>query len=231
VHFPPHRTRTRRSAAARSSRASQKRFEHDDERVERVALERSCYNTPVSSLARFAAGAVAALALAGPAFAEPPQPANANPSFAPTPTAVVVWIDGGFSPRNRWLWYDGDGTARSQGMVEYERGHVRSHLDYAKVERVLANAGLCARPATAAHPPGMDMDVYHVSVRCGAAWRYFTSFGAHEAPAGEAQVAEAVRELIHIAVNLAWQTTDDGIVPPQFQGYVHPSTPPPAAAP
>lgn len=75
------------------------------------------------------------------------------------------------------------------------------------------------------------MYVYHVSVRCGAAWRYFTSFGAHEPPAGEARVAEAVGELLYIAANLAWQTTDDGVVPPHFHGNVRPSTAPPATTP
>lgn len=178
------------------------------------------------SLLRFVAGAAAALALNVPVSAdeqtsspEPPAAASASPAPAPfglkplRPSAVVVRIDGGFHPENRWLWYDADGTARFEGVLAADHGRFRSHVDYKKVEQILTDAGMCTRHATIVRPAGMDMFTYHVSVRCGNQWRFFTSADAFE-PQTVAQTRAAVRGLERLAANLTWEKTNDNVGPP-----------------
>jgi hypothetical protein len=183
---------------------------------------RECYTDRVSSFVRVAAGALAALALSGPVLADPPNPAE-SPTAAPPvlrpplaaarPSAVVVRIEGGFHPENRWLWYDRDGTARFEGILASQRGRFRSRVDYAKVERLLADAELCTRDAALVRPAGMDVFRYRVSVRCGDGWRLFTTYDAF-LPTTSAQVRDAVRGLERLASTLAWSPTSETISPP-----------------
>jgi hypothetical protein len=169
------------------------------------------------SFVRCAAAAAAALVLSAPALAVAPQAAEspaaapAPPAaVAPRPTAVVVRIDGGFHPENRWLWYDQDGTARFEGIIATQRGRFRSRVDYAKVERLLTDAELCTRGATLVRPAGMDMLAYHVSVRCGNGWRIFTTYDVTE-PETNAHVRDAVRGLERLAANLPWEFTSEEV--------------------
>jgi len=180
----------------------------------------------VKPLVRVVAGVVAAFGLGVQALAgaAPPKewPASDRPvpaakAAAPRPTAVVLRIEGGFHPQNRWLWYDLDGTARSVGIVAMEHGRLRSRVDYANVERILAGAELCTRRPTFGRPVGNDMFYYRLSVRCGDAWRLFTAYDASDRTA-EAAVRDAVRDLEHIAANLTWEPTNESIAPPDSRG-------------
>ncbi|MEA2719481.1 MAG: hypothetical protein QOJ39_1345 [Candidatus Eremiobacteraeota bacterium] len=170
------------------------------------------------SFARFAAAAFAAVALTGPVLADPVEQARPD-AVAARPTAVVVRIEGGFHPENRWLWYELDGTARFEGMLPGQRGRFRSRVDFAKVERLIADAGLCTRQAPAVRRAGMDMFTYRVSVRCGDGWRLFTTYDAFE-PAGDAHVRDAVRALQHLASTLAWSPSNEDVAPPQARDTV-----------
>jgi hypothetical protein len=182
----------------------------------------------VRGLIRVAAGAIGVLALGLPGGAQSPSPgpsASPAPSTSPyplvplKPTAVVVRLAGGFHPVNQWLAYERDGTARFEGTLGFEHGRFRARVDFAKVEQLLADAGMCTRHATLVRPANVAMDTfyYRVSVRCGAAWRMFTSGDAFE-PDTVAHTRNVVRELEHIAANLKWERADDTAGPPDAGG-------------
>lgn len=165
---------------------------------------------------RFATLVVAAVVLAVPVSAsaalveEPQQPAPsasvAPPNAVPKPTAVIVRIEGGFHPENRWLRYDGDGTALSEGILSERRGLFRSRVDYAKVEKVVADAELCTRDYGLVRPAGMDVFRFRVSVRCDGTWREFTTYEV-SMPRTNEQVHQAARELENLASTLKWKPT------------------------
>ncbi len=99
---------------------------------------------------RVVAGAIGALALMLPVGAQSPAPdpsvspaasTSPYPFIAAKPTAVVVRLEGGYHPVNHWLAYEGDGTARFEGAIDFEHGRFRSRVDFAKVAQLLADAG------------------------------------------------------------------------------------------
>ena len=182
----------------------------------------------MNGFARSFACAVA-LALCGPAPAgsaerEAAPGGTPSPPAALRPTAVVVRITGGFNPQNRWLSYERDGTARFEGVLPAGRGRFRSRVDYAKVERLVADAELCTRDAAVVHAAGMDVFMYRVGVRCGDGWRVFTTFDAF-APAGSTAVREAARALARLASALDWSRTDENVVPSGFPENLRPGRP------
>jgi hypothetical protein len=196
-----------------------------------VKKSASWYTSHVRSV-RFATLAVAVVALAAPALAnaalveEPQQPAPsasvAPPNTVPKPTAVIVRIEGGFHPENRWLRYDGDGTARFEGILSERRGVFRSRIDYAKVEKVVADAELCTRDYPLVRPAGMDVFKFRVSVRCGAKWREFTTYQV-SMPRTNEQVRQAARELEKLASTLKWEPTNETTPDPNLERPFRPA--------
>jgi hypothetical protein len=178
---------------------------------------------------RLAGSALAlGLALCGPVAAElhegkgypwKPAAAKAEPPGGRA-TSVVVRIVGGFRPMERWLWYEGDGTARFQGELDTQRGYFRTRVDFAKVARIADDAGLCTRHATVMRPLGMDMFTYIISVRCDREWRTLTTTDMSE-PEGDAQSSRAVRSLRRLAQSLAWEPVDENVAPPDRGGLFH----------
>jgi|ERR1700733_1008891 len=158
---------------------------------------------------RFAAGAVAAIALSGPVAAEP----AAEPSAAPA--EVIVRIDGGIAPEKRWVWYQSDGTARLEGRLDAGHGRFRSRVDFAKVEQLVAEAALCTRRPVKVQPAGADIFTYRVSVRCAQAWHHFATYDAF-VPASDTTVRDTARKLRQLASTLAWTPAGDDVSPPDF---------------
>ncbi len=161
---------------------------------------------------RFALGAVAALALCATAAAGVLHPADLHeggppPASSEHATAVVIRIGGGFHASNRWLWFAGDDTAEYQGLFG-EPGRFHARIDFARVDKVVADARLCTRTVAAGHPAGSDMFVYHVSLRCGDRWRYLTEYAAAIEPEHD-EIRGAILELEHLAWNATWSHTDD----------------------
>lgn len=183
----------------------------------------------------FAAGALVALALTAPVLAVVPAAAETQPqapkpsaSVAPPdvalkPTAVIVRIEGGYHPENRWLWYERDGTARFEGIYSDRRGRFRSHVDYAKVEKVVADSELCTREDTLVRPAGSDVFKFRVSVRCGEKWRQFVTYEVFM-PRHNEQVRGAARELEKLASTLTWEPTDETVQLPDLGRPFRPAT-------
>jgi hypothetical protein len=158
-----------------------------------------------------------AVALLGVAPSASPQP-EAAPG---KPVTVVVRRDGGFAPRPRVYWYGSEGVAYLSGALrEGERGKFRAHVDFARVERIVAGAALCdagaGRPSPGAEPPpvAMDLIVYRVSVRCGNVWRAFRTTQIPEKGAAAARVRAALHELEALVPALSWTPTQDDLTPP-----------------
>ena len=154
-----------------------------------------------------AALALAALAPAGPSVAGPP-------TTAPMPLAVVLHEDGGFAGVHRWLWYDADGTVRAHGLAVTEPGTLRAHVDIARVDRVVANLGLCDRGVPPSHPSTAivyDALFFQVSVRCPHAWRVF--FASDPATGGRLAL-QAFRAFEGLGADLKWMPTDERIALP-----------------
>jgi hypothetical protein len=145
---------------------------------------------------RIATGAIAASTLAIPALA------TGSPSTEPT--AVVIRSDGGFSPAHRVVWYAADGLARLDGRLEDRTGHYRAKVTFRDVKRIVAEADLCSRTSTVPQRAAMDVPLFHVSVKCGDGWRFFTTYGVAEA-SGEPHVRAAAIALVHLEANLHWQ--------------------------
>jgi hypothetical protein len=126
---------------------------------------------------------------------------------------VVVRTEGGLRPDNHSVWFERDGTARFDGVRSGRRGRFSSRVNYAEVERLLADAELCTRPVALVHAAGMDVFGYRVSVRCGDAWRHFMTYDAFTPP-GNTQVRDAARRVNELASTLTWSPTSDDIQPP-----------------
>jgi hypothetical protein len=167
--------------------------------------------------------ATCAVALLGVAPTASPQP-EAAPG---KPVTVVVRRDGGFAPRPRVYWYGSEGVAYLTGALrEGQRGSFRAHVDYPRVERIVAGAALCdagggRQPVHAAkpRPVAMDLIVYRISVRCGDVWH---EFGASEIPeegAAAGRVRAALHELDALVPTLSWKPTQDDLTPPD--GVAH----------
>ena len=158
-----------------------------------------------------AAIALAAIVLPAPAGAGAPQ-ASDLPLPAARPTAVSLWIDGGFVPRTRWLEFKADGRAQVEGMfgVAPPAGRYRAAVDYAKVERVLTDAGVCTREAPPlTTPPGMDMFTYKVVVQCADRVRYFSTFAGHAVQPELVAVRDVVTGLERIGSQLRWERSPE----------------------
>ena len=180
----------------------------------------------MSRLVRLAAGAVVALALAAPAGAEQ-QPASSTAPPAKTvpsvltspagpPTAAIVRIEGGIVPFDRWLWFDGDGTARLRGMLVDGGGRFKAHADFKSVRKVLDDANACSNKPGAgeAMPPsiGTDMIFYRVDVRCGTRWTELRRF-VHADPELP-NMSKIIIGLEAIADKLTWEPSDDNVALP-----------------
>jgi hypothetical protein len=183
----------------------------------------------MSRLSRLTAGAVVALALAAPAGAEqqPASPAVTQsaapsvltvPAISGPPTAVVLRIEGGFSPHERWVWFDGDGTARLRGMlIDGGGGRFQSHQDFKAVRTVLDDAQACAPKAAVSRPIiGNDVFHYRVDVRCGKTWRVMRDWA--RPAASEATDTPDMWKIVHgleaLAYRLTWSPTDDDVALP-----------------
>jgi hypothetical protein len=176
---------------------------------------------PSRSLAPLLAAAGLAALGAVPAAAEqqPAQPPNlSEPApVAGPPTAVVLRITGGFSPHDRWIWYDGDGTARLRGMLlEDLRSRFKSHVDFKQVRTVLDDAHACAPHAGVSRPIiGNDVLYYRVDVRCGATWRVMRDWVR---PAAEETQTPDMWKIVHgleaLAGELTWSPSDDDVALP-----------------
>jgi hypothetical protein len=152
-----------------------------------------------------AALACAAIALTAPARADAPQASEA-PLPPARPTAVTLWVDGGFSSQNRWLQFRADGDARVAGMFMLESGRYRSRVDYARVERVLTEAGVCTRKGLPlSRPAGMDMFYYKVLVSCTDGVRYFTSVAGSPVTPDMVAVHDVIAGLERIGAQLDWE--------------------------
>jgi hypothetical protein len=169
-----------------------------------------CYSLYVKNmLCRFAAAAVVSVcAVSVPAFADQPEPGG-------KPTAVVVRVTGGFHPENRWLWYDGDGTARFDGIYAQREGQFRSRVDFATVRKILDEAELCSSEPTLVRPAAMDVRQFFVTVRCGDTWRGYTTFDVAY-PLTNDRVRKAARELERVASALSWEPSDEHVAAPGF---------------
>jgi hypothetical protein len=165
----------------------------------------------------FSRGAALAFAIgllaASPAPAERPENATAAPLGAPR--AVVVRRDGGFAPRPRIYWYNGDGTAYLDGTLDVtQHGRFQARVDFERVARLLSDAELCTGAAPApSRPLGNDMIVYYVDVLCGTRWQLFT---LHEgsAVARRPELLRAVHGLDGIVQQLAWKPAAETLAPP-----------------
>jgi hypothetical protein len=167
--------------------------------------------------------ALAAAVLTAPAGAGLPQ-ASDLPVPAARPTAVTLWIDGGYVPLTRWLEFKADGQAQVEGMfgVAEPSGRYRAAVDYAKVERVLTDAGVCTREAPPlTTPPGMDMFTYKVVVRCADRLRYFSTFAGNAAKPETVAVRDVVAGLQRIGAQLAWERSPETGAAPRSP-YVYP---------
>jgi hypothetical protein len=182
----------------------------------------------MSRLSRLAACAVLALAFAAPAGAEEQQPAAPTPSqpAAPAvltappisgpPTAAILRIDGGFSPHERWVWFDGDGTARLRGMLIDGGGRFKAHADFKRVRTMLDDAHACAPKAAVSRPMiGNDVFYYSVEVRCGTTWRVMRDWVR---PAADVTDTPDMWKIVHgleaLADKLTWSPTDDDVALP-----------------
>jgi hypothetical protein len=153
-----------------------------------------------------------------PPAAQPAAPANLTepPVFGP-PTAAVLHITGGFSPRERWLWFDGDGTARLRGMLlEDLGGRFKSHLDFKQVRTMLADAHACAPRSGVSRPiVGNDVLYYRVDVRCGATWRVMKDWVR---PAADVTDTPDMWKIVHgmeaLADTLTWSPSNDDVALP-----------------
>jgi hypothetical protein len=178
----------------------------------------------------------ASLVLA-PAGAEAPQASDAASPPA-RPTAVTMWIDGGFSPHTRRLQFRSDGRAEVEGLfgVEPAPGRYRSRVDYARVERLLTDAGVCTREAPPpGHPPGMDMFSYKVVVQCTDRTRYFTAFAGSPVKPDMVSVRDVIAGLEKIGAQLAWEPTAETATGPRAPdpppALRRPRAPAPSASP
>lgn len=154
---------------------------------------------------------------ATPAVPQAPAPANLTQPVTGPPRAVILRIAGGFSPRERWLWFDADGTARLRGMlIEDNGGRFKSHLAFKTVRAVLDDAHACApRPGAVRPPVGNDRFYYRVDVECGATWRVMQDWalpadGVTETP----NMWKIVHGLEALADELTWSPSDDDVALP-----------------
>jgi hypothetical protein len=190
----------------------------------------------MSRLSRIAAGALVAPALAAgavalllaapvraeqqPASPAPPQPATPSVLTSPAggpPTGAIIRIGGGFSPRERWLWFEDDGTARLRGMLLDGGGQFESHVTFKSVRAVLEDAHACAAvvPGNKTQVPpaiGNDMLFYRVDVRCGRRWYVLSEFvkPGPDVP----DVSKIVHGLEAIAYGLTWTPSDENVALP-----------------
>ncbi len=183
----------------------------------------------MSRLSRLAAGALVALALAAPAGADQ-QPASpavtqpaapsvlTTPAISGPPTAAILRIEGGFSPHERWVWFDDDGTARLRGMlIDGGGGRFKSHQEFKAVRAMLDDAHACAPKAAVSRPMiGNDVFTYRVDVRCGKTWRVMRDWVR---PAADVTDTPDMWEIVHgleaLAYRLTWSPTDDDVALPQ----------------
>ncbi|HEX3551176.1 MAG TPA: hypothetical protein VHT53_12405 [Candidatus Elarobacter sp.] len=160
--------------------------------------------------------AVAAPAVAGKALADLPEG-----GFSPQPTAVVIRAAGGgpYQRANGWLWFAQDGTAENVGFAGPSAGRNFANVDFADVDRVVVDAGLCTKNIPAGRPFLLHASFTRLSIRCGQRWRYLTDYDASGTPS--TPVRDAIRELQHIAVSAQWASTDDTSQLPDMRAEFH----------
>jgi hypothetical protein len=169
----------------------------------------------------------------GPRAPDPPRAAPAElregtpaPLGAPMLLTVVVRQDGGFAGVHRWLWYDVDGTARAHDLAVNEPGTFRARTETGRVQQIVADMGLCERPATDFHPAGPignDIIYSKLSVRCPHQWRTFMST---DVTSGGPKVNDAIRAFKQLAATLKWTATDEQITLPDSPSLYHTATTP-----
>lgn len=139
-----------------------------------------------------------------------------TPHVLGPPTAAIIRVVGGIVPHDRWLWFDGDGTARLRGMLVDGGGRFKSHVDFSSVRQILDDANACtANPSAATFEPppiGSDMISYQVDVRCGTRWHLLRRFA--QAGSQRPNASNIVAGLEAIAYKLSWEPTDETVALP-----------------
>ncbi len=168
---------------------------------------------------------LAAWALGAPALAGDAWPADLHSSRRACPrltrprSSSVPPAADSLRPVRNGFWFAADGTVENVGFAGPSPGRNAAKIDFAEVDRVVVDGGLCTTNFAAGRPFLTHAAYSRINIRCGTTWRYLTDYEI--SGASQDTVRAAILALGHLAANAKWEPTDDTSQLPDIRPLYH----------